>query len=146
TPALTELCKRFALVALIQKEARLVLASGSDAEAEPVFADDPWRRRLGRAAIERFLLLHMILGEPVKGASGKVLGEYRLDDFAEAIHPGREEFHDQRLGEAVHDQAAQSIPLGMYQPISVGNGVQPQPFSAQGDGTSQAAREEGLID
>src|SRR5439155_20474508 len=46
----------------------------------------------------------------------------------------------------VHDQAAECMPLGMYQPISVGNAVQPQPLPAQGNGTSQAAREEGLVD
>ena len=137
---------RLAIVALIEKEAGLVLAARRDAEAHAVLADDLGRRRFRRPAIERFLLLDVLLGEPVESAVGKVAREGRLDGRPEAIHAGGEELqHDQRP-EAIDDQAAQAVALGMDQAIGVGDGVEAEPVAAQSDGLAEAAGEEGVVD
>ena len=62
--------QRPAVVALVEKEAGLVLAAGGHAEADAVFRDDFRRRRFRGVAVERLLFLDVLLGEPVEAASG----------------------------------------------------------------------------
>src|SRR5207253_3108678 len=90
-----ETCNGLAIVALVDEETGLVLAAGSDAKLHPVLTDDARRRRFGRAAIERLLLLDVFLGKPVELASGKMLTENVLDHGAKTIHPsGKNLQHD----------------------------------------------------
>ena len=73
--ACTEAGKILAVVALIDEEAGLVLAAGRDAEAHAVLRDRERSRRLRRAAVERFLLAHVLFREPVELRFGEMLGE-----------------------------------------------------------------------
>ena len=88
--------KRLAIVALVEEEAGLVLAAGGDAEADAMFRDDFRRRRLRRPAIERFLLLNVLLGEPVEtGCRDSEPPEPLWIALTEAIHAGGEKLqHD----------------------------------------------------
>ena len=136
-----------AVVALVEEEAGLVLAARRHAEAHAVLGDDLRRRRLRRPAIERLLLLDVLLGEPVEAA--------RRDNAPPAppgcaarkrYMPGGEELQHQRRAEAIDHQAAQAVALGMDQAVGVGDGVQAEPVAAQRDGPAQPAGEEGVVD
>ena len=52
TLARAETRQQLSIVALVEKEAGLVLAAGGDAEADAMFGDHGRRRRLGLPAIE----------------------------------------------------------------------------------------------
>ena len=145
-PAGAEGCQQAAIVALIEEEAGLVLAARGHPEADAMLGDRLWRRGLGRPAVERFLLLHVLLGEPVKSARRVVLLQDGLDDRPEAVHARGEELQHQQRSEAIDDQAAQAVALGMHQAIGVADGVETEPAAAQLDGALQAAAEEGLVD
>ena len=138
--------QRAAIVALIEKEAGLVLAARRHPKADAVLGDDRRRRRFGGPAIERFLLLNVLLGEPVERTPGKMPQQNLLKDRAEAKHAGGEELQHDRRAEAIDDQAAQIVPFGMDQAIGVGDGIESEPAASQVDGPFQPAGEKGLVD
>ena len=69
-----------------------------------------------------------------------------LDGVAEAVHAGGEELQHEDRAEAIHDQAAEAVALGMDEPVGVGDGVEAEPVAAQLDGPADAAGEEGVVD
>jgi hypothetical protein len=64
-----------------------------------MFDDDLRRRWLRIAAVERLLLLDVLLGEPVEAAARIVRRQRVLDRPTKAIHPRREELHHQHAAE-----------------------------------------------
>ena len=129
--AVAERGQGLAIVALIDEEAGLVLAARRDAEAHAVLGDRERRRRLRRPAVERLLLADVLLGEPVEARLRKVRQQRRLDRLALPVHAGGEELQHQQGAEAIDDQAAQSVGLGVDEAISVGDGVELQQIAAQ---------------
>ena len=94
-PPGTEARQRLAIVPLIEEKPRLVLAAGRYAKADAVLGNNLRRRRLRRSAIERFLFLHVLFGEPIKPALREVARKNLLNFRAEAIHPrGKKLQHD----------------------------------------------------
>ena len=75
-----------------------------------------------------------------------MLGEATLDHVALLEHAGRKKLDDQRIGEAVDDQAGQSVAFGMDQAVRVSHRVELEQVTAQRDGVGDLAREERLVD
>src|SRR5262249_16737342 len=118
---------------------------GRDSEADAVLADDVWRRRLGRPAIERFLLLDVLLGEPVISTLGKVRRESVLDGLTKAIHPRREKLQHKDRAKSVKDQPGQTVAFRLNDPIGVRYGVKGEPVAAQRNRAANASSEERLV-
>ena len=76
------------VVALVEEEAGLVFAARRHTKANSMLGDDPGRGRIGRAAVERFLLADVLFGEPVEYASRKMLPEDIHEHLPDSVHPG----------------------------------------------------------
>ena len=142
----TEASQQGPVVALIDEEAGLVLTPGCDAESHPVLRNDARRRRRHLMTVERLLLLHVLLGEPVELAVRELLGQNVLQHLTQAEHAGREEFEHNRRTEAIDDEPAEPVPLRMDDPIRIGDGVEVEPLPAQFDGPLDPSGEEVRID
>ena len=60
--------------------------------------------------------------------------------------PAAKELQHQRRAEAIDDQAAQAVALGMDQAVGIGDGVEAESLAAQSDGPVEAAGEESVVD
>src|SRR5947209_19548624 len=106
-----------------------------------MFGNRPRWGRFRRPAVERFLLLDVFLREIVKAAIRIMLSQNLLDGIPKTIHAGCEKLHDQRGPEAIDNQAAESIPLGMDQSISIRDSIQSERAAAQAHRPLQALGE-----
>jgi hypothetical protein len=96
--------------------------------------------------VEAFLLLHMVLGEHVGLRIGEVFEQAAFDHVALLDHAGRKELDDQRVGEAVDDEAGQAIAFGMDHAIRIGDRIELQRLAPQTHRLRDLAREERLVD
>src|SRR5262249_10541119 len=78
-PAAAERGEVLTIVALVEEEARLVLAPRGDSETHAMLPDHGRRGRVRRAAVKRLLLLDVFLGEPVGPAVWEVAEKRRYD-------------------------------------------------------------------
>ena len=111
-----------------------MLAAGRDTESHAMLLNDARQRRSWRMAIERLLLLHVLLGEPIQRRAWKFAEQRGVNRLAQPKHAGREILDDDRAGEAIDDEAAQIIAFRMDQPIGVGD--RSRVSSARGAGRS----------
>ena len=144
--AAAELGEALAVVALIEKEARLVLAARRDAKLQPVLENHVRRRRLRSPAIERFLLPHVLFREPVELGIRVVNRECIHDRAALLVHPGSEEFEHDRVAEAIDDEPAEVVALRMHEAVGVGDGIELEYIPAKGDGRAEFLGKERGID
>ena len=78
----------FAVVALVGEEAGLVRARGATRKRMPCSVMIAGAAGSRAAAVERLLLLHVLLGEPVEAAAGEMRAQRLVDPLAVAEHAG----------------------------------------------------------
>src|SRR3546814_18652129 len=76
-------------------------------------------------------LLHMILGEAVEPAPGKLLAQRGVDPLPVAVHPGGEKLDHQQVAITVHHQPGQAVALGMHDTPGIADLIQTQRLAAQ---------------
>src|SRR3546814_17149821 len=107
------------------EEAGLVRAGGVGAELHAVLGDDRRRRGLRALAVpglavERLLLLHVLVGEGVEAASGELRAQRVADPLAVAEHAGTTELYPPQDGVSVDHQPGQPPAFTLAHPPGVG--------------------------
>ena len=145
--AAAERGEALAIVALIEEEAGLVLAAGGDAEPHAMLGDDapaaaapavgsrtiPASARAPRRTSRTALSGNARPARPSMAARKRYM-------------PAAKNSSTIVVAEAIDDQPAQPVALGMDEAIGVGDGVESEPVAAQRDGRGDAAGEEGVVD
>ena len=98
------------------------------------------------AEVEALLLLHVLVGEGVEAAAGKLRAQRVVDPFAVAEHAGAEELDHQQVAVAVDDQSGQAVAFGMHHAPGVGDLVELEHVAAQRHRRGDLAREPGGVD
>ena len=136
----------FSCTGLVSEESGLVRAGRIGAELQAVFADDGRLRAQRGLVIEALLLLHVLVGEAVEAAAGKLAAQDIENPFAVAPGAGAEEFHHQQIIVAVHHQPAEAVAFAVHHPPGVADGIELEEFAAQAHSLADLAHEPAGID
>src|SRR5690606_35350156 len=94
--AVAEFGEQFAVLALVDEETGLVLATRRCMELHAVLVDDGWLRCRRSRAVETLLLLHVIFRVGINRAIGEMLEQATADQIALLEHARREVLDHER--------------------------------------------------
>ncbi len=126
------------ILALVGEETGLVAVARRGVKTQAVLVHFNRLGCLGRAAVERFLLLHVGFGKPVQARAGEVTQQRGMDRLAETPHARGEVFDHQDVGIAVDHQAGEAIAFAVHYAPCIAYAIKLQPLLAQCHGAIDA--------